>query len=74
MVIGFDDEKTIIFIETPGKNTIKLDDKSKTVQVNDQHGNSIVMDKNGITLKSAKNLKLEAKGNVEIIGTKVDIK
>lgn len=74
MVIGFDDEKTIVYIETPGKNTIKLDDNGKTIQLNDQHGNSIVMDENGITLKSAKDFKLEASGNVEIKGTKVDIK
>jgi Rhs element Vgr protein len=74
MVIGFDDEKTIVYIETPGKNTIMLDDDGKKVELKDQHGNSILMDQNGITLKSAKDLKLEASGNVEIKGAKVDIK
>ena len=74
MVIGFDDEKAIVYIETPGKNTIKLDDDGKKIELQDQHGNSIIMDKNGITLKSAKDLKLEASGNVEIKGAKVDIK
>lgn len=74
MVIGFDDDKTIVYIETPGKNTIKLDDDGKKIQLDDQHGNSIIMDENGITLKSAKDFKLEAGGNVEIKGAKVDIK
>ncbi|MGZ8157298.1 MAG: type VI secretion system tip protein VgrG [Methylobacter sp.] len=74
MVIGFDDDKTIVYIETPGKNKITLDDDGKKIQLNDQHGNSIIMDQNGITLKSAKDFKLEASGNVEIKGAKVDIK
>jgi Rhs element Vgr protein len=74
MVIGFDDDKTIVYIETPGKNTIKLDDDGKKIQLDDQHGNSIIMDENGITLKSAKDFKVEAGGNVEIKGAKVDIK
>lgn len=74
MVIGFDDDKTIIYLETPAKNTIVLDDGGKKIQLKDQHGNSIVMDEKGITLTSGKGLKLEAKGKVEIKGAKVDIK
>ncbi len=74
MVIGFDDEKTIVYIETPGKNTITLDDDGKKIELKDQHGNCILMDQNGITLKSAKDFKLEASGNMEIKGAKVDIK
>jgi Rhs element Vgr protein len=74
MVIGFDDEKTIVYLETPGKNTIMLDDDGKKIELKDQHGNSILMDQNGITLKSAKDFKLEASGNMEIKGAKVDIK
>ncbi|MDD2661950.1 MAG: phage baseplate assembly protein V, partial [Methylococcales bacterium] len=74
MVIGFDDEKAIVYIETPGKNTITLDDDGKKIELKDQHGNCITMDDKGITLKSAKDFKLEASGDVEIKGTKVDIK
>jgi hypothetical protein len=32
------------------------------------------MNKGGITIKSAKDLKIEASGNVEIKGKKVDLK
>ena len=74
MVIGFDDDKAIVYIETPGKNAITLDDDGKKIELKDQHGNSILMDQNGITLKSAKDFKLEATGNMEIKGAKVDIK
>lgn len=74
MVIGFDDDKTIVYIETPGKNTVKLDDDGKKIQLDDQHGNSIIMDENGITLKSAKNFKVDVSGSVEIKGSEVNIK
>ncbi len=74
MVIGFDDDKTIVYIETPGKNSITLDDDGKKIELKDQHGNSILMDENGITLNSAKDFKLAASGNIEIKGAKVDIK
>jgi uncharacterized protein involved in type VI secretion and phage assembly len=74
LVIGFDNEKNIVYIETPEKNSITLDDDEKKIELKDQHGNSIVMDDKGITLKSAKDLNFEASGNVEIKGSKVDIK
>lgn len=74
-IIGFiDDEKPAVFIETPAKNKILLDDDNETVHLSDQHGNELTMSKDGIVIKSAKDLKVEASGNVEIKGTKVDVK
>lgn len=72
--IEFDDEKVTVFIQTPGKNRILLDDDKKAVMLSDQHGNTITMDDNGITIKSAKDFKVEASNNVEIKGAKVDVK
>ena len=63
-----------MFIRTPAKNTIVLDDDAQSIKMTDQHGNSITMSKDGIEIKSAKNLKIEASGNVEIKGQKVDVK
>ena len=40
----------------------------------DQHGNSITMNKDGIELKSAKKFTIDASGDVEIKGSKVDVK
>jgi len=70
----FEDEKPMVFIETPGSNKIVFDDSTEMVQVSDQHGNSITLSKDGIEIKSAKDLKIEASGNVEIKGAKVDVK
>lgn len=75
--IAFDDQdkgKAKVSIETANKNKILLDDDAEAVTLEDQHGNSLVLDKNGITLKSAKDLKLEADGKVEIKGSAVDVK
>jgi Rhs element Vgr protein len=72
---GFiDDDKGLVFIETAGGGKVVVDDKEKSIAVTDQNGNTITMDKDGITIKSAKDLKFEASGNVEIKGAKVDLK
>jgi len=74
-VIGFiDDKKGSVFIETKEGARVLLDDSAKSLELSDQNGNELKMTKDGITLKTAKDLKLEATGNVEIKGAKVDIK
>lgn len=74
--IGFvDGDKASVFIETAGKNRLLLDDGEGKISLEDQHGNSITMDRSGIVLKSAKDLKIDASaGSVEIKGSKVDVK
>jgi uncharacterized protein involved in type VI secretion and phage assembly len=69
-----DKEKASVFIETPKKNKILLDDDAEKIELSDQHGNKITMSKDGIILKSAKDVKIDASGNVEIKGQKVDVK
>jgi uncharacterized protein involved in type VI secretion and phage assembly len=73
--IGFKDgEKPSFFIESSKKNRMVFDDEKERLEISDQHENKITLDKDGITIKSAKDLKIEASGNVEIKGTKVDVK
>jgi hypothetical protein len=74
-------DKPKLFLKTPGGQTLTLDDDAQSVAVEDQHGNRLCMDKNGITLDSAKDLvfkaqgevKLEAQGAVAVKGSKVDL-
>ncbi len=75
-VVGFvDDEKASVFIETAQKNKIVLDDESETIQMSDQHGNSVVLSKDGVEIKSAKDVIIDgSRGNVEIRGKKVDVR
>jgi Rhs element Vgr protein len=72
-IIGFDDDKETVFIQTKN-NKILLDEKEKQILFTDANNNTITMDKNGITLKSGKDFKIDASGNVEIKGSKVDVK
>jgi uncharacterized protein involved in type VI secretion and phage assembly len=69
-----DDKKASLLVETAGKNTILLDDDKEEIAISDKHGNTFTMNKDGITVVSSKDLNLEAKGNVVIKGTKVDVK
>ena len=66
MKLYFDDKDKIITLETPGKHRITLDDKSGTVSISDSNKNSIDLSKRGITLSSAKDLKISARGNISL--------
>ena len=73
--IGFiDGDKVSVYIETPAKNKLLIDDGEKQICLTDQHGNSITMSKDGITLKSAGKFVIDSAKEVEIKGSKVDIK
>ncbi|WP_291528276.1 type VI secretion system tip protein VgrG [Bacteroides sp. UBA939] len=66
MRIEFDEEKKAITVSTPGKNTVEISDDGKHIRLSDQHKNEIKMDSGGITLTSAKDITLKAKGNITI--------
>jgi uncharacterized protein involved in type VI secretion and phage assembly len=68
-----DGDKASLYIQTPQKNTLRLDDAAEAVVLSDQHGNSITMSKDGISLKSVKGFTIDAAGDVVIKGSKVDI-
>lgn len=62
--LEFNDEKKIITLSTPGGAIVEMDDDQKKVTISDQNKNNIVMDSNGITIQSDKDIKLTAKGNL----------
>ncbi|CAM1356308.1 type VI secretion system tip protein VgrG [Tenacibaculum halocynthiae] len=66
--IEFDDENNKFTIETPNKNTAIFDDKSKEITIKDENNNSIVMSSSGITIKSAKNINIEANQKLTLKG------
>ena len=69
MRIEFDEGKKIITVSTPGKNTMEISDDGKHIKLTDENKNEITMDKNGITLSSAKDITLKAKGNITMDAT-----
>lgn len=64
----FDDENKVFTIETPSKNTTILSDQDKQITIKDQNGNSIVMSESGITIKSDKDIAIEAGQNLTLKG------
>lgn len=70
----WDDDKKIITISTPGGHQIKLDDEAKAISIEDSNQNKIEMNDQGLTLQSAKNLKLSAQQNIELEGINIQSK
>lgn len=71
--LWFNDEKKIIEIATPGGNTIQLDEDKKKIAIKDQNGNEITMSEDGITIKSIKDLTLDAaSGKITISGKELE--
>ncbi|MFM7733931.1 MAG: phage baseplate assembly protein V [Cyanobium sp.] len=79
--IVFDDAKPSLTLETTAdgsaegtyKNRIAIDENAGTITIEDQHGHVIRLSDKGISLTSAKDLTIEAKGKVTVKGASVDI-
>jgi hypothetical protein len=56
-------------LSTPGKNTITLDDKGKSIVLADQNKNTITLNASGITISSDKDINLKAKGGINLTAT-----
>ncbi len=82
----FDEEKETVTLSTAdadqsNEQILAIDQKEKTIRLEDAHGNSIKMDKDGIKIISAKDFLIEAAGNfdisskgkVKVKGKKVDL-
>lgn len=64
--IDFFEEPPAVEISTPGKQSVRLDDKNKTVTVKDMNGNTITMADSGITIDSASKITMTAKSDIAI--------
>lgn len=67
--IEFDEKDKVITIITPNKNSITISDDNKAIKLADQNNNTIVMNESGISLSSAKDIKLSAKGEISLDST-----
>ena len=74
LTIGLvDGDKPKLFLQTPAKRKLLLDDDGQAITLSDGNGNTLKLDADGITLDSAKGFKVTAKGAVEIKGQSVDL-
>ena len=70
----FDDEKKAITVSTPGGNKLVLNDDDGGIFIEDQSGNKITMDSNGITVETPTTIKLKATQDVTIEGYNTNVK
>jgi Rhs element Vgr protein len=66
--IVFNDQDKILTVTTPAGNIIEMDDKNKQIKAQDQNGNSMVMSSTGISIKSQKDISIEAGQKISIKG------
>ncbi|WP_075187444.1 type VI secretion system tip protein VgrG [Teredinibacter haidensis] len=64
--IQFDDENKILQLETPGGQSVTLDDDQENVVVTDSSGNTITMSSSGIDLDSSADISLNAGGKISL--------
>jgi len=69
MVLSFDEEKKVILLTTPGKNSVTISDDDKSLTLADQNGNSVKLSSDGIVLNSAKDIQLKATGDISLNAT-----
>ena len=75
IALRFDDEKKSVTLETPGKNKLVLDDDAGGIEIRDQHGNTIKMDKEGITIMAKdKAVTVKASTGVKAEGKNIEFK
>ncbi len=79
--LEFNDEDKVVTVSTPGKNTVVLSDKDKSIVLTDQNGNKVSLGPAGIMLESPKDIKIDAKGALTIssvgaltLSAKADVK
>ena len=71
--IEFNEIDKVITIKTPGANSITIDDKNTEILLKDQHGNTVKMASDAITINSAGELKLTAANKITIASTSGDV-
>lgn len=70
----FDDEKKSLLIETPESRIVELDDVAGTISIKDPNGNKIIMDSNGITIESVKDLSIKAGKSISLSAPTISMK
>ncbi|MDL2307544.1 phage baseplate assembly protein V [Desulfovibrio sp. OttesenSCG-928-C06] len=66
LTLLLDEDDKSITIKTPAGQSLVINDKSGSVELKDKNNNCLTLDKNGVTIKSAKDITLNAAGDVKI--------
>ena len=66
MKMVFNDDHKSLVIETPQGKKITIDENADKIQLEDEHNNKIVLDKDGIVIESSKDLILKATKDIKL--------
>ncbi|MCH5716197.1 type VI secretion system tip protein VgrG [Niabella hibiscisoli] len=70
----WNDEKKTLTIDTPAGNSVLISDDEKEIRLKDEHGNSISMNSDGVTIQSSKDIILKAAVDITVeAGTNAEI-
>lgn len=72
MKMLFDDNKISWTLETPNGNTIVVSDDEGSIYLEDENGNKLTMDADGISIESAKDISLKATGDIKLEGVNIE--
>ncbi len=67
-----DEKKPSIKMETPAGHSLHFDDSTGEIKIEDSNGNQILLNADGITLESSRDLTLKSNGNINISGINVN--
>ena len=72
--LSFDEEKKAVTVETPAGNKVELSDEEEAITLTDQHNNKIIMNADGISFESAKDVVIKAPmGDVNVEGVNISL-
>lgn len=69
LTLLMNEEEKSVTIKTPAGQMLAINDKEASITLKDKNGNSIIMDKGGISLKTDKDINLKATGNINLKAT-----
>jgi len=68
------DDHPSVLIEMPSGKKVSVNDDDGEIVITDDHGNSVVMNANGLLLESSADITIKASGDLNLEGTNVNIK
>lgn len=70
---AWNDEKGIHEVSTPNGNKVLISEEDKSITIEDENANKIVMNSSEISLTGSKDITIKATANIKIEGAKIDI-
>lgn len=74
MKLVFNDDKKSVILETPAGKKISVDEDAGVIQLEDENGNKFILNADGVTIESCKDVIVKATGDVKIEGVNIELK